>query len=263
MRTRGRRLANAVVPSLRAQRAAERARADEHHALARRVRDVTGGVVATGPFAGLVLAETISWVSLNAYLIGRYECEVHPWLERAISGQPEVVIDIGAAEGYYAIGLARRLPRAKVFAFDIDARARAACRENALRNGVSARVAVDAECDHAALNRLAGDVTLIVIDCEGCEHSLLDPDAVPRLRDSLLLVELHDFIVHGITETVLARFALTHDIEIVASRESSADVQPDELAALTRAQFEAAVDEGRPTLPHPMRWALMMPKPLR
>jgi methylase of polypeptide subunit release factors len=52
------------------------------------------------------------------------------------------VIDIGAAEGYYAIGFARRLPAARVIASDLDPVARLLCWLLARRNGVGDRVSV-------------------------------------------------------------------------------------------------------------------------
>lgn len=64
------------------------------------------------------------------YILGSYEEELHEVVEEIIARSPAVVVDIGAAEGYYAIGFARRLPKTTVFAIDLDSRARQVCEEN-------------------------------------------------------------------------------------------------------------------------------------
>jgi hypothetical protein len=51
-------------------------------------------------------------------LLGCYEQELHPALNRAIDTDYGVILNIGCAEGYYPVGLARVLPTAHVIAFD-------------------------------------------------------------------------------------------------------------------------------------------------
>ena len=55
-----------------------------------------------------------------------------------------VVVNIGCAEGYYAVGMAGRMPDTRVDAFDIDPAAQRACGELAARRGVADRVRVGA-----------------------------------------------------------------------------------------------------------------------
>jgi protein-L-isoaspartate O-methyltransferase len=52
--------------------------------------------------------------ALAPRLIGTYEDELHPHLAEALAADPEVILDIGCAEGYYAAGLARLAPGAVV-----------------------------------------------------------------------------------------------------------------------------------------------------
>jgi protein-L-isoaspartate O-methyltransferase len=55
-----------------------------------------------------------------AKLLGAYEHSLHDVLLKPVSRQPDPIINVGCAEGYYAVGLARLLPDATVYAFDID-----------------------------------------------------------------------------------------------------------------------------------------------
>jgi len=113
--------------------------------------------------------------ALSAKIVGSYEEEIAPVIERIIAKQPTCVIDIGCAEGYYAVGFARRLPSTRVYAFDIDRNAQALCRRTARANGVDARVSIGGECTIDRLKELMTANTTILSDCEGCEMDLLNP----------------------------------------------------------------------------------------
>src|SRR5271170_2035809 len=78
-------------------------------ALAAYLFDYYKGVVAAGLFQGLRLLPDVSWgVGDNAAkLVGLYEAELHPALHDLALTPPPVVINVGCAEGYYAVGLAR------------------------------------------------------------------------------------------------------------------------------------------------------------
>jgi len=75
--------------------------------IARALRDQNGGRVLGGPFAGMAYVEDATEGALAPRLIGTYEDELHPYLAEALAADPEVILDIGCAEGYYAAGLAR------------------------------------------------------------------------------------------------------------------------------------------------------------
>jgi len=118
-----------------------------------------GFSVQSGPFAGMALIGRPGWSESDAQpmLLGVFESELHSLLEEGVAERPDVVVNIGSADGYYAVGLARRLPDARVHAFDSSETAGANCREAARLNGVDARVEVHGAGDGAALRRvLAG-----------------------------------------------------------------------------------------------------------
>ncbi len=79
----------------------------------------------------------------------------------------ETVVNVGCAEGYYAVGLARRMPTAHVHAFELVDETRRTCELTARLNGVEGRVSVSGAAG-------AGDVApalrgrrLVICDCEG------------------------------------------------------------------------------------------------
>jgi hypothetical protein len=223
------------------------------------LRSLTADTVAGGPFAGMRLARESCWSSLSSKLVGCYEEELHGVIEDVVRVMPRCLVDVGCAEGYYAVGLARRLPEAQVYAFDIDAEAQRICRSNAAINGVGARVHVHGACLPQDLQRLAGPESFFLLDCEGAELSLLDPTKVPALARTMVLVELHDFIDSTIKSTLVGRFSATHDISIFQSRPLRSSTYR-VLSHLNERQRSAAINEHRPVVPYPMEWALFSPK---
>jgi hypothetical protein len=90
-----------------------------HSALNELIRE-HGCTLLGGPFRGMKYSRD-SLLSRNGIpiLFGSYELELHTVIEEAIAKRFERIIDIGCAEGYYAVGLARRTG-AIVYAFDCD-----------------------------------------------------------------------------------------------------------------------------------------------
>ncbi len=169
--------------------------------------------VARGPFAGMLYPRRRGDIVHAAKLLGTYESELHPALERLLERAPTRVVNVGSGDGYYVVGIARRLPTAQLIAVDPDPLAQRACAATAARNGVAGRVTPRVRLDAAGLQaELGPHRCLCVVDCEGFEDDLLDPVAAPALAAADLLVETHDFAREGVTARLTARFAATHDI---------------------------------------------------
>jgi precorrin-6B methylase 2 len=217
-----------------------------------------GLTVLRGPFAGLQLDERMVGVSgdLVAKLLGTYERELRPAFEEWVAAAPRHVVDVGSAEGYYAVGLAHAIPSATVLAYDIDADARARCRELAARNGVEDRVDVREECTPESLGELPAAGVVLLSDCEGCEQALLDPARQPLLRGWPILVELHDFIDASISARLRERFEGSHDIELITEQPVDEREVP-ELADLHPHERDLLLSENRPTT---MSWFCMRPR---
>ncbi len=180
-----------------------------------------GDKVLTGPFAGMVVAEgTPQWDDGNsgAKLFGSYEHELHGAIEHAISRRPEVVVNVGCGEGYYAVGLARRCPEAIIFAVDPSADARQMCSDYAKKNNVRVNVVDGAyEPDDLRFADIEGR-RLYVIDCEGHEADLIDLDKCPELRSADIIVECHDFLMKDLSMILAGRLVGTHKVIRVPPR---------------------------------------------
>jgi hypothetical protein len=184
-------------------------------------------VVQHGVFAGMKYPGRASVVSpFFPKLIGSYERELHPILERVCGGDYSEIVDIGCAEGYYAVGFALRLSRARVFAYDTDAHARTLCSRMAQLNGVSDRVTVGSQCTpHTLVSLPLTSKALILSDCEGYEKELFTPGTVAFLRRHDVLIEVHDYVDPTISLRLSEVFEPTHDLLVIHAVDDSKKAQ--------------------------------------
>ncbi|HET7884042.1 MAG TPA: class I SAM-dependent methyltransferase [Acetobacteraceae bacterium] len=174
-----------------------------------------GTTVQSGPFAGMRFVAQSTEGCHVPKLLGCYEAELHPHIVAAAGRGYDAVINIGAAEGYYAVGLARLLPAAQVYAYDTNAASHAVCRAVAESNGVADRIIIGSTFHAGDFETFAGQRTLVVCDIEGGETTLLDPERNPALHAMDLIVELHDGPQAKPSALIPERFAATHDITMV------------------------------------------------
>jgi len=219
----------------------------------------SGGRAFSGPFRGMILGPKC----YPQTLLGTYESELYPWLERIFATPFAHVIDIGGGTGYYAVGLALRMPNARVTVYELTASGRDVIASVARLNGVAGRITLLGECTPQNLGRAfePGESTFVLIDVEGTEKELLDPVAVPALRSATILVETHDLIVPGCRDTVARRFAATHIIEEVTNRARSlADFPPALAPAWRRMLPKLALEAVREPRGGPQVFMLLTPR---
>lgn len=173
-------------------------------------------VVNNGPFIGMNYISESSCSQLLPKLLGSYEEPIQTWVLNAIAKKYTRILDIGCAEGYYAVGFARALPECDLLAFDIDEVALTRARKLAEINDIS-NITFRNICTHDDLNNLITNNyhTLVFCDIEGAEDELLRPDLATKLRDADIIVETHDCFNPGVTDRIIDRFYDTHKISCV------------------------------------------------
>lgn len=224
--------------------------------IAQAIKARLGSKVLSGPFVGMAYLDSATEGALAPRLLGTYESELHPHILAFVDQRPDCVIDVGCAEGYYAVGLARLLPQARVYAFDLDANALESCRQMAALNGVEGRVEVSGVFRPETFERFAGRRCLVIMDVEGAEADLLRPDLAPSLAGMTLIVETHDLMRAGARERVESRFAATHDI-VRVDPGPKPQVLPEFLQGVSHLDQLLAVWEFRAG---PTPWLVMTPK---
>lgn len=216
----------------------------------------TKGVVQSGPFVGMTLLWDQAWKdgNLSTKCLGCYEEELHPFLKyeiRRLQGirRPKIV-DVGCAEGYYAIGLARRVPDAIVYGVDISKECLAVAESAAARNGVTIRTA-------PTMEEAFAEPDFVIVDVEGDEDQYLDLSRFPALERADIVVECHDYDTMSYTRILTERFSETHDVNCIFEGARN----PNKYPILVRQQSLhrwMAVCEGRPCM---MNWLTMKARP--
>lgn len=210
-------------------------------------------IVKRGPFAGLRYPQAYSHGStLAPKILGVYEAELQPTMQRLLRKDYRLIFDVGGAEGYYAIGCAMRWPAARVVAYELLREARDAIAEMAAANGVGDRLTIAAECLPADLYGRRG---LVICDIEGCEAELLThPNAEAAFAASDFIIETHDQFRPGVTAALREQFTKTHEIttvDAVPDDQRPAHWSVPELRGLSKARQARIIGERRGG---PMQW---------
>jgi hypothetical protein len=221
--------------------------------------------VAAGPFRGTRCKLTSTGDGVVAKLAGTYEMEIYPAFEAAIRHHPAVVVDIGAAEGFYVAGLARALPAARVVAYEAKKEWWARIEQLMSLNGVASRCEIRGFCDREEFARMLaatkGAQVFILMDIEGGEFELLDQDTLPLLGHAELLVELHEPESRAMGDDLAVKLGETHRVDLIWAKETRTALDVPAVGWRLTAQALPAVrqrlDEGRA---YHMRWLHAVPK---
>jgi hypothetical protein len=230
--------------------------------LVRLAQQRTGTKVIGGPFDGMRYVADAVGSALIPKLLGIYERELAAKIEAICVQGPSLIVDVGAAEGYYAVGLARRNPQARVIAFEMDDRGRRLLTDLARQNFVLERVEIKGRCEPTdlVLALEGADFPVLICDVEGYEDVLLDPVRVPALSRTVMLVETHDFARPGVAERLRQRLEPTHHVEVIWQEARIRQEFPWRTwgtMLLPASYLDWAVSEWRPDR---MRWLWMTPR---
>lgn len=199
--------------------------------------------------------------SLYPKLIGSYERELYDIFEIIKGKNYSQILDVGCAEGYYAVGLGLIFPQSKVFGYDTDERARELCFSMAELNGLENRLFLKNRCTSQELNKFTFDEkSLIVCDCEGFEKHLFTSENIGNLKNVDVLVETHDFIDIEISDYLESLFSQSHMITKVKSLDDLEKARTYDFEQTKKLPLEVKrilFKEGRPQI---MEWFFCEPK---
>ncbi len=195
-----------------------------------------------------------------AKLLGCYEQPLQPYIEQAIQKQYATVLNIGCAEGYYAVGMALRMPNTQVLAHDLNPKAQEICAALAVKNKVDDRVRIGGLFKSSDFAAYADQNVLLMCDIEGAERELLNPESAPALKGMDIIVESHECLIPGITQLLIDRFKDTHTITLVQDDGQRQLVSPRPwFLSLAHLDQLLATWEWRSG---PTPWLVMLPKQL-
>jgi len=196
--------------------------------------------IHAGFFAGMRYLKTAYGSGLMPKLMGTYEAQVHPWLTN-VGKKYSTVLNIGSAEGDYAVGLAWKFPNLNVIAYDISPQARNLCGQLMRLNQVK-NVAIRSLFTAGDMTKYRGP-TLIICDVEGEEINLLDPQKHPALLNFDYIIETHDHI-RPVTNRLISKFRQTHTHTVITAGKRKQETHP-EYKKIPPSIFSHLTDENR------------------
>ena len=173
--------------------------AQHRYLLSDRLARALNNTVRYGPFQHLKLHQTPYWSGADrgAMLLGMYEQEVLQQLQQ-LSHDYDTFIDVGAADGYYAVGALVSDQFQSCICFETDVRGQEAIQRLADLNNVSKRIHIFGQANSEFLSTLSStgfdfaSGGVFLFDIEGAEYSLLTDSLLQTLRNSAMIIELHD-----------------------------------------------------------------------
>ena len=225
--------------------------------------DVCKGVVRYGPFTGMHLNRSTWWGAedLGSQCFGLYEKE----LLDLIDSRDEwgAFVDIGAADGYYAVGMLVAGKTDRVICFEASEQGQRAIVDNWELNGAINRLEVYGVADEASLHSKLVNLpknTLVIVDIEGFEFDLLTDSVLKILSECEIILELHNWVDNFEDKycALLKRLFTFFDIRVI-ERDDRPTANFSELRDFTDDNRMLLVSERRPCL---MRFLHMTPKNL-
>ncbi len=224
------------------------------------------GVVRYGPLKGLKINDDPYWGpgDWTPKLFGLYEQEILQAIAK-LKGKFRYFINLGAADGYYGVGLAAAGICEQSICFETSDRGREAIGKTAQWNAVTNKVKIHGTADGNLPRVLAGlgidpKDCLILSDIEGAEFSLFTPENLSALRRAHMIIEMHAFMFpDGAAQeqklTAAAQRFFNTDIIRTGARDLSSFR---ELDVVHDSDRWLICSEGRPTS---MNWLSLTPKP--
>jgi hypothetical protein len=157
------------------------------------------GIIQNGPFTGLKLTKqtNISRGVLAMKIFGLYEEAV---IEELLKWGPfNDVIDIGAADGYFPLGMLKAGLAKRTICFAATKKGQASILANSNLNGCNDKVVVFGAADDELLEKIHTasfnpKKSLIICDIEGGEFEIFSKEFFQSVHGAIIIIELHDRI---------------------------------------------------------------------
>ena len=221
--------------------------------------------VKYGPFSGLVFSKSSWWGLSNrsTMLLGLYEKEVLESIQN-IPSKYNTFIDLGAADGYYGVGVLVNNIFEKSYCYELSEAGRKTIKINSMLNNVSDRVIIRGVACNNFYQDIPIDIrnrSVLFIDIEGAEFDLCDQPMFKAFANSIIFIELHEwFFKDGDSKlkTLYKNSSFTHIAQELTMGARDLSIFP-ELIKFTDDERWLICSEGRGQL---MRWIRFDPKPV-
>jgi hypothetical protein len=172
------------------------------------------GVVKQGPFKGMKYIDKAHVGFVCHKLTGTYEKEIQHIIHDELNKSYDAIIDVGSAEGYYAVGMALFGKSSTVVSFEGTARGRELQIRLAKLNNVDHKISIKEYCDAESLYIEMSKFKdcLLICDVDGFELALLNINLNSHLSHTTMIIECHNHCYSSMEKDLMERFSETHDI---------------------------------------------------
>ena len=223
--------------------------------------------VIYGPYKGMFFSENNHWGigDLGPKIIGLYEFEVQNKLIDLVSNfKIENFVNIGAAEGYHAIGIAKKTGIQNFVLYEIDKKGQEILKENILKNELKKNIKIENEANLNSIyelnKKLDFSKTLFLIDIEGYELELFNDEILGLLKNSFLIIENHKFLLSKTKQIkyqeLVNKFDDSFNVELVSNTGRNIS-QINEIRNFSENELMMISSESRPKM---MEWFVLTPK---
>ncbi len=167
-----------------------------------------------GPFSGLKIPENLYDILSLSEILGLYESCLHPIFGDLLNLNVKKAIIVGGNNGYYSAGISYLINPEDFYVFEMDKNMHALIESWYKKNDLKSPQILGEANDSNFLN-YQDDVDLLLIDCEGAEETLLNPDKFNWQKKTNIILELHPFYVENLIHLISKRFSKTHEIKLI------------------------------------------------
>jgi hypothetical protein len=218
--------------------------------------------IAYGPLKSMKFVQDSHWGSSDkgTMILGLYEQEI---LDELTSLPPDrkVFINLGAGDGYYGVGVVKGGIFEKSYCYELSAKGRDVVKRTAELNQVEDRVIIRGQATRNFVNEIFDEglsKSVVLSDIEGCEFDIFNESCFEKLRDTIIIIELHDgFFSDGDVKikAILDASSSTHKVKHLTMGARDLSQYP-ELATWSDNDRWLLCSEDRPYL---MKWIRLDP----
>ena len=170
--------------------------------LAEHVEKLSQNMIQSGIYSDTYIEVNKKWSihDTSSKLLGLYEKEVQDQIYQIqnSSNKKNYFVNIGAGEGFHLIGTLKKKLFNFGIAYEIDNSARELLKKNMKKNDITKFDLLKKAETNFLENKIfinkKLEECLFLIDIEGDEFKILHKENIVRLRNSILIIEIHDFV---------------------------------------------------------------------
>lgn len=172
---------------------------DRRQRISSEVFNRLNGQVKYGYFQGLKLDPHAAWGKLDypSMLLGTYEKEVIDTIHNKSYIHQKILVELGAADGFYAIGALFNKRFTQAHCFEMTENGRNTIARNAELNGVSNQISIHGHADsgfYTNLPQLNWDNVFILCDVEGAEFEIFSDESLKAVSGATIVIEIHHWV---------------------------------------------------------------------